>query len=50
VATALRLVSALLGDGTWDVLPWLALSVPVGVIVWRVVRPASETPRKSHEF
>ena len=28
------LVSALLGDGVWDGLSWLTLSVPIAVAVW----------------
>lgn len=34
LVSALGLISALLGDGIWDVLSWLALAVPVIVIVW----------------
>jgi membrane protein implicated in regulation of membrane protease activity len=48
--TTFGMLSALLGDGTWDFLSWLALSVPVGVIVWHVVRSASETSKKSRAF
>ncbi len=29
-------VSALLGDGVWDVLSWITLSIPVAVIVRHV--------------
>lgn len=32
------LLSALLGDGLWDGLSWLALSVPVAVVLWFVLR------------
>jgi hypothetical protein len=35
---AAGLVSALLGDGIWDAMSWIALLVPVGIIVrqlWR---------------
>jgi hypothetical protein len=32
--SAVGLVSALLGDGIWDALSWLALSVPVTVVAW----------------
>jgi hypothetical protein len=28
------LVSALVGDGIWDALSWIALSVPVAVVAW----------------
>jgi hypothetical protein len=32
------LLSALLGDGLWDGLSWLALSVPVVVALWFALR------------
>ena len=32
------LVSALVGDGVWDGLSWLTLSVPIAVAVWCVFR------------
>lgn len=38
VASCAGLVSALLGDGLWDGLSWLALSVPVAVVVWFALR------------
>jgi hypothetical protein len=28
------LLSALFGDGVWDELSWIALAVPLGVLVW----------------
>ena len=31
--TALGLVSALVGDGVWDAVSWVALAVPVAVCV-----------------
>jgi len=36
-ATAVGLVSALLGDGVWDALSWLALLAPLAAVavVWR---------------
>jgi hypothetical protein len=41
VSTA-GLISALVGDGVWDVVSWVGLSVPVAVMVWYVwVRPRS---------
>jgi len=30
------LLSALFGDGIWNALSWVALSVPLAVIVWKV--------------
>ena len=32
--SVIGLVSALLGDGPWDVLSWIALGLPVVVIIW----------------
>lgn len=32
------LLSALLGDGGWDVVSGLALGIPNGMILWYVVR------------
>ena len=37
-ASCAGLLSALLGDGPWDGLSWLALSVPVAVTLWCVLR------------
>lgn len=34
VLTALGLMSALLGDGLWDAVSWVALAVPVAVCLW----------------
>jgi hypothetical protein len=39
--SAVGLLSALLGDGPWDALSWLGLGVPVAVILWYWIRPAS---------
>ncbi len=33
--TAYGLLSALLGDGLWDELSWVALAVPLMVIGWK---------------
>lgn len=44
-ASAFGLVSALLGDGVWDVVSWCALAVPVGVIIWYTARPLSAIRR-----
>jgi hypothetical protein len=32
--TAYGLLSALLGDGLWDELSWIALAIPLVVIAW----------------
>ena len=34
VLSGVGLISALLGDGMWDALSWLALSVPIAVVAW----------------
>jgi hypothetical protein len=34
VLSGVGLISALLGDGVWDGLSWLALSVPIAVVAW----------------
>ena len=34
LASLVGLLAALLGDGAWDVLSWLALGAPVVVIGW----------------
>ena len=40
------LVAALLGDGLWDVVSWLALGVPVVLMAW-FAWPAGESGRGS---
>ncbi len=40
VVTIVGLLSALLGDGVWDLVSVVALAVPVGVIGWYWSRPA----------
>ncbi len=37
VLSGVGLISALLGDGVWDGLSWLALSVPIAVVAWCAV-------------
>ncbi len=34
--TLYGLLSALLGDGIWDALSWIALAIPLAVIVWKL--------------
>lgn len=34
LATGVGLVSALVGDGAWDTLSWLALAAPVAAVAW----------------
>ena len=38
LGTAVGLVSALLGDGIWDTVSWVALGAPVVVVAWHVGR------------
>jgi len=42
ILSGFGLISALLADGIWDVLSWIALSAPVAVIAWHVA-PARST-------
>ena len=39
VMSAVGLISALLGDGIWDTVSWIALAIPVAVILWYGLRP-----------
>ncbi len=40
------LVSALLEDGLWDVVSWLALGIPTALMCWYWLRPAGLHPPK----
>jgi hypothetical protein len=41
LVTVFGLLSALLGQGgVWHVLAWIALSLPLGVLVWHLIRSA----------
>jgi hypothetical protein len=40
ILTAAGLLSALLGDGVWNALSWLALGILLVVIAWYAGRPA----------
>jgi len=42
VVSAIGLISALLGDGIWDVLSWIALATPVVVIGWHLARSVTQ--------
>jgi hypothetical protein len=39
IITVVGLVSALLGDGAWDALSWLALAAPLATVIWCAARP-----------
>ncbi len=38
IITLYGLLSALFGDGVWDELSWVALTIPLFVIVWKYGR------------
>jgi hypothetical protein len=40
------LVSALLGDGVWDLVSWLGFASPVGAAIWYLLR--NLTPMRGH--
>ena len=42
VATAVGLLSALLGDAGWDTLSWFGLGAPVAVAAWFAGRPRAK--------
>jgi len=39
VLSGVGLVSALVGDGIWDGLSWLALGIPIALFLYFVLRP-----------
>lgn len=39
VITLCGLLSALFGDGVWDQLSWLALTIPLTVVAWSYFKP-----------
>lgn len=44
VSSIFGLISALLGDGFWDVLSWVSLGWPVAIMIWfGVMRPRFQT-------
>jgi len=46
VITLYGLLSALFGDGIWDEVSWVALSIPLAIIVWKYSRAKrSSSPR-----
>jgi len=46
VITIYGLLSALLGDGIWDELSWVALAIPRAIIVWKYGRGSGSPSRK----
>jgi hypothetical protein len=47
VITLFGLLSALLGDGIWDGLSWVALTIPLVVIAWKYGRAEKCSNRKN---
>lgn len=39
ILSAIGLVSALTGDGFYDLLSWLTLGIPVVLAVWDLIKP-----------
>lgn len=50
VLTAIGLVAALVGDGAWDLLSWLALAIPLAVIGWGLARREVTEPGRTGLF
>ncbi|CAI4030288.1 hypothetical protein DNFV4_00716 [Nitrospira tepida] len=46
--SAVGLISALLGDGVWDALSWLALGTPIAVSLWFGLSCLCRTSRSFH--
>lgn len=46
--TSYGLLSALLGDGVWDALSWIALAVPLAVILWKLQVGRRKSMRKRY--
>ena len=44
VLSALGLAAALVGDGPWDLLSWLALAAPVAACAWPLLRRTGQAP------
>lgn len=40
VISVIGLFSALLGDGVWDAVSWVTLSLPIVAILWHTIRCA----------
>ncbi len=46
VLSLFGLISALVGDGVWDSLSWLALGIPLAVIAWSLLRNSEQAQKK----
>ncbi len=44
IVSAIGLVSALVGDGIWDALSWVALAAPIAAVLWSAARAVSHSP------
>lgn len=47
ILSAMGLTSALIGDGLWDVLSWIALGAPIGAVGWALAQVRFLLPRAS---
>lgn len=47
ITTAAGLLSALLGDGVWNALSWLALGIPLVIVAWYAGRSARRASSSS---
>lgn len=45
--TLCGLISALLGDGVWDVVSWIVLTVPLLLILWKCSKGRSPSVEES---
>lgn len=45
LVSCVGLLSALLADGVWDAVSWIALGLPVAVIFWHIGPPADWSVR-----
>jgi len=48
VLSVIGLFAALLADGGGDLISWVALTIPVGVVIWKLVAPSQShvSPRE----
>lgn len=42
ITTFFGLLAALLGTGVWYILSWITLSIPLGIIFWKIWRPKAK--------
>jgi hypothetical protein len=49
-ASVVGLISALVGDGVWDILSWLTLASPVAVVAWFCRKPPAPRNGKGKPY